>query len=976
MKTTSMAWIMRPGVIVSVALAIVVVVMLIGNQSFRATEKATFSEFNQRQLIMAKEAASGIEMYFNFMAGATRAIAKETGDVHLDEAASRKIIAFEMAEMKHLGINDFGILDSKGIVRYTANAPQIEGKNFSWRKYFQQATKTSSAYKGYIVEFIEFQGVEAGHRGVLIAVPIFEPNTDNNDPSSQRKFTGVAVCTLKLDAITEKFVASIKPSKAGRAFLIGSKYDILWSPDKTLFGKNFFKETEEFPALQQILEKMSAGESGTAEYSYHFFNDADDKFAMGRGDHLIAYVPVAIGEETWSISVWAPKKDVKKLIHAAYVKQMILISIIILVTLLGSAYTIAVVLRYNKTLKKEVDTQTSAFIESHQRLLAVFDSLDAGVYVADMDTYEVLFLNKYLRDIFGDVDGEICWQVFQQDQNGPCNFCTNDKLLDAEGNPNGVQIWEYQNQTTGKWYDIRDRAIRWVDGHMVRMEIATDITARKLAAMELMRAHNELGTFCRILREIGVQSTLDGVGAFLMKELKSILDTHHMLLFVFNSDRSGIFVLSEKGTTVIKDAEQIQTVAEITENLDGLTIDPQKRFKPPLIPDGFPNNGRQSIIPFQVQNYYDGAFVVGCGSNCLCDEKQLDLVELILDRASGTIKRAVLHHEEIHSLESRIESITEFSGIIGKDPKMQVIYKLIEDIAPTDATVLIQGETGTGKEMVARAVHQKSLRKDKPFVVINCSAYPTTLLESELFGHEKGAFTGAIRQKIGRFEQAHGGTVFLDEVGEISFSAQIKLLRVLQTQRFERLGGEQTVSVDVRILAATNKDLLQEVKNGNFREDLYYRLNVIPLQLPPLRQRRNDVPLLARHFEHKFAAEHGGTARDFSSEAMRLLLDYNWPGNVRELENSIEHAVVLSKDKKTPIEVSNLPSGMLTENIHAPAPPPSKSRTILDNEKELLKDVLEECNWNKSKAALRLGISRSTLYDKLKRYQLAKTAAP
>ncbi|MCK7508445.1 MAG: sigma-54 dependent transcriptional regulator [Desulfobacterales bacterium] len=219
--------------------------------------------------------------------------------------------------------------------------------------------------------------------------------------------------------------------------------------------------------------------------------------------------------------------------------------------------------------------------------------------------------------------------------------------------------------------------------------------------------------------------------------------------------------------------------------------------------------------------------------------------------------------------------------------------------------MLIQGESGTGKELVARAIHQHSPRSDKPFVVINCSAYPSTLLESELFGHEKGAFTGASRRRAGRFEQAHGGTVFLDEIGEISQTAQIKLLRVLQSQKFERIGGEQTLAVDVRILAATNKNLLEQVKAGQFREDLFYRLNVIPIQLPPLRDRQNDIPLLARHFLRMFAERQKKDIREFSSEAMRIILNYRWPGNVRELENTIEHAVVLAKGKA--VEAVDLP---------------------------------------------------------------------
>jgi two-component system response regulator HydG len=281
--------------------------------------------------------------------------------------------------------------------------------------------------------------------------------------------------------------------------------------------------------------------------------------------------------------------------------------------------------------------------------------------------------------------------------------------------------------------------------------------------------------------------------------------------------------------------------------------------------------------------------------------------------------------------------------------------------------VLIQGESGTGKELVARAIHRVSHRSRRPFVVINCSAYPKTLLESELFGHEKGAFTGAQRRKKGRFEQADGGTVFLDEIGEISASAQLKLLRVLQNHTFERLGGEDSIQVDVRILAATNKELMLEVKAGRFREDLYYRLNVIPIHLPPLRERGNDIPLLARFFVDQFAAEQEKSVTHISSEAMRRLLDYSWPGNVRELENSIEHAVVLAKDEQ--IGISDLPSTL--SELRSDEANPVK-QTIVANEVELVRETLEQCNWNKTAAASRLGISRSTLYEKLKKYQLHK----
>jgi two-component system response regulator HydG len=486
--------------------------------------------------------------------------------------------------------------------------------------------------------------------------------------------------------------------------------------------------------------------------------------------------------------------------------------------------------------------------------------------------------------------------------------------------------------------------------------------------MDLERAHHQTRTFCNIVQEIGTLHTLKEIGSFLITKIQDILKCHHMVLLIYNRNQDFIFALSESGIKDLKDPEVIQTAIGFLEGLRKVTFIEDRTFKPPLVTENFQDAARQAIIPFHHENQLFGALVVACPGECTCNGEETDMAGLILSQAAGVVKRAILHEEEIRDIQSRVESTAEFSGIIGKDPQMQLIYKLIEDIAPTDANVLIQGESGTGKELIARAIQQKSPRKDKPLIVINCSAYPATLLESELFGHEKGAFTGAIRQKTGRFEQAHGGTVFLDEIGEIPLQAQIKLLRVLQTKQFERLGGEQTLTVDVRILAATNKDLLQEVRNGHFREDLYYRLNVIPIFLPLLRKRRNDIPLLVNHFLRRFAAEQGKKVKGFASEAMRLLLDYPWPGNVRELENSIEHATVLAKGDR--IDVLDLPPALHDTSFAVSEK--SSGTTLLENERILLQVVLKECDWNKKQAAERLGISRSTLYGKLRKYQITK----
>jgi len=316
-------------------------------------------------------------------------------------------------------------------------------------------------------------------------------------------------------------------------------------------------------------------------------------------------------------------------------------------------------------------------------------------------------------------------------------------------------------------------------------------------------------------------------------------------------------------------------------------------------------------------------------------------------------------------LTQALEKRYSFANMLGKNTRMQEIFELISDIADTDSTVLIQGESGTGKELFARAIHFNSHRKNKPFIVANCSAYSQNLLESELFGHEKGSFTGAIRRKIGRFGMAQGGTIFLDEIGEVSPPTQIMLLRVVQDHRIERVGGEETLEVDVRVIAATNKNLTEEMKKGTFREDLYYRLNVIPIFVPPLRERKDDIPLLVSHFLQKFSQERGKEIKSFSPEVMEILLAHSWPGNVRELENVIDHAIIIAKQDK--ILTKDLPQFLLQKPL-----PTQELTTLQDYEKNLILKTLKETNWNKHKASKRLNINRSTFYGKMKRYGLEK----
>lgn len=310
----------------------------------------------------------------------------------------------------------------------------------------------------------------------------------------------------------------------------------------------------------------------------------------------------------------------------------------------------------------------------------------------------------------------------------------------------------------------------------------------------------------------------------------------------------------------------------------------------------------------------------------------------------------------VRELESRLGEIQQFAGIIGRDHKMIQIFDLIREVANTQVPVLIQGETGTGKELVAAAIHNESLRAGKPFVPVNCGALPEGTLESELFGHVKGAFTGAIRDKKGRFELADGGTIFLDEVGELPLSTQVKLLRVLQEGTFERVGAEKTIKVDVRVISATNRDLKEMIAKGKFREDLYYRLCVVPITLPPLRERRNDIPLLAQHFLKRFTLEADHREIFLSDKALAAMMDYDWPGNVRQLENAIRFALVKCRGKF--INLEHLPREISEGHKNFIKSPTRKTKLNA----EAVQKALLEAGGNKSKAAKILGVGRATLY--------------
>ena len=347
-----------------------------------------------------------------------------------------------------------------------------------------------------------------------------------------------------------------------------------------------------------------------------------------------------------------------------------------------------------------------------------------------------------------------------------------------------------------------------------------------------------------------------------------------------------------------------------------------------------------------------------------------------IDELEARIARALKFRSlesENQTLKQQLDKKFGLENIIGESEPMQRVMDIVRQVAPARATVLIHGESGTGKELLAKAIHQLSPRSVKPMVTVHCAALSPTLLESELFGHEKGAFTGAHERRIGRFEQAEGGTLFLDEIGEVDETTQVKLLRFLGERSFERVGGNKTLSADVRIVVATNKNLKELVEKGEFREDLYFRLNVVELWAPPLRERLDDVPILALYFLREFAIENAKSISDFTADALEAMIRYDWPGNVRELRTAIEHAVVLSKNEM--IHLTDLPHsvqsrGIIQNEVQMNQPIIGKGVTLEEAEKQLIIRTIKECNGNRTAAAKKIGISRRTLHRKLHRYGL------
>ncbi len=516
---------------------------------------------------------------------------------------------------------------------------------------------------------------------------------------------------------------------------------------------------------------------------------------------------------------------------------------------------------------------------------------------------------------------------------------------------------------------------------VIRLE--RDVTERRrmeealaFRTRELERTQRQLETLFQVSRRVGAESSLQGIVCFLQDFAEGIFPDSEPIFLLLETAGDRFLFQEERRPDAIHPLQALRGGPEGDRTLSELAHHLRTIHDPRIRTSGCGEDGHpllQAIakrfpswfgLPILVRKECIGYFLLGSKKATDYPPEDLRFFQGLFAQIAGQIRNLILREMEIGRLGRDPGEPVGCGDIIGQSKRIREIYDLIDLVASSDATVLITGENGTGKELVARAIHQQNVHRRGPFVVANCSAYSQSLLESELFGHEKGAFTGAIRQKKGRIERARGGTLFLDEIGDISLATQVLLLRFLQDRCFERVGGEETIESDVRVIAATNRDLHREVEEGRFRDDLYYRVNVFSIHLPPLRERKEDIPILARHFLARFSGKEGKAIPRISSDVMQALMDFPWPGNVRQLENALSYAVILCQADE--IGFHHLPSFLRESSGGSPG------GSLSDMERRLIQRTLEESSWNKHEAARRLRVSRSTLYSKIRRYALER----
>jgi len=626
-----------------------------------------------------------------------------------------------------------------------------------------------------------------------------------------------------------------------------------------------------------------------------------------------------------------------------------------------------------------------ALREDRRFLQNVFDAIQDGVTVLDCE-FNIVRANPWMEKMYASqmpLVGKKCYRAYQK-RESPCPDCPALRTL-ATGEAHSEMVPYPTEEHATRWIDVSAFPLKNPSGRVVgTIEHINDITERKQAQealgeseRELKRRHDELEAINRVFLKVTEEYNLNGMGHVLEDIMKGFFPGFDAWIFLLTPDRDSLYFpraeKEESRETCFDRAERKFRSLALEEAL--LRLLTRERMRPTCSgrkKDDYPAVIQEltagfrtwMAVPIELENQCFGLFMLASSSEDGEVEDDLIFVETLIRQISGVIRYQISKEVREEAFREQLTGPDKFMGIVGRSRPMQEIYRLIQSVADSKSTILIMGESGTGKELVARAIHRAGRYRETPFIVAHCSSFVPTLVHSEIFGHEKGAFTGALTRRRGRLERAQGGILFLDEVADLPLETQVLLLRFLQERTFERVGGERLVEVDVRVIAATNKNIEEEMKKGRIREDFYYRLNVISTVLPALRERITDVPLLANHFLKSYCLIEEKEIMGFDTQAMKMMMDYDWPGNVRELQNTIARCVVLTPGRHIGVDV-------LPDQIRAGAST-SKEFSLWKNERDLIAAVMRECNGNKNEAARLLDISRGTLYSKLKKYDIRR----
>ncbi len=749
---------------------------------------------------------------------------------------------------------------------------------------------------------------------------------------------GVIRCVIHLDTLTNflNIDAGTTNVQKGMIWIIDQEGTIIYHSDT----KFKLKKYENILADKKQQMKISSEGLNSPYYLikkgiqafgiYPFWQNTEELFAM---------TPLKVGSKIWMIGTTTPYISIYSPIKKNNQHTFFLIITLFVIFSLGG-----LILHYLNKKKTILETQTTflkkkveleeEIKKERDRLNILLESMADSVLIINSN-YQVEYMNQTAISNFGEQIGRRCFEVLRGCDR-PCDTC---QLNDKEQHPMTTTRFHCEDRKRNKWYEINAAPLQRDEQGKCLVAILRDVTRERELEEKLKNSEKKYRTLLTYTDDIIMVQSYSGKVLYVSQSIENILG--YLPEEIYQKPFHSLFTENP-----INDPwrEEIKSQADLQHHLQPHLIECKTKTREKIILEA-----NESIV-FD----HDGP------------EKRL------MGVYRDITERKRLEEQLLQSERLRLLSLTKrfrYRELIGKTPKMQEIYELIEAVSQSKATVLILGKTGTGKELVARAIHYQGPLAKGPFIGVNCAALSEGLLESELFGHERGAFTGALKNKVGRFELADGGTLFLDEIGEISLNVQTKLLRVLQEHKFERVGGEKTIKVNVRIIAATNKELYKEIQKGKFREDLFYRLNVVEIMLPSLSERIDDLPLLMTHFIEKFNQETGKKIQGSSRKTMNILSNYHWPGNVRELENVIEHAFVkcdqdlINPDHLPQIFTESKSGNIIKEGV--------KKGLVKDQiEKDILLNTLKKYDWNLPLVMEKLNISRTTLWRKLTKYNL------